>query len=183
MAAARTLIDMATHCGGAASLDGTEHLEVQPGEPGWMPVDESLPRGPNDVGQLQERPAHFTGSVWETLEASMRAARGVSPEGWRWLQEATRTCAGSGWCFSGLHGPAEVEWYVSRCPIRGDGWQSSVFYAACGIGATMPRPGLCRVSKFQWPIMGISATSARHSFEGLSPWKGDKRTLHFPKHH
>jgi hypothetical protein len=60
MAAARTLIDMATQRGGAAAKDGREHLEVQPGEPGGMPVDESLGCGAYDIGQLKEWPVHLT---------------------------------------------------------------------------------------------------------------------------
>jgi hypothetical protein len=55
MAAAQTLIDMASQCGRAAAKDGPEHFEVQPGEPGGMPVDESLSCGAYDIGQLKER--------------------------------------------------------------------------------------------------------------------------------
>src|ERR1700690_2443654 len=58
MAAAGALIQMAAHRGGAASLDGYEHLEVQPGEPGRGPVRESAPGGGDDMGQLQEWPFH-----------------------------------------------------------------------------------------------------------------------------
>ena len=60
MAAAQTLIDMASQCGRAAAKDGPEHFEVQPGEPGGMPVDESLSCGAYDIGQLKERSIHLT---------------------------------------------------------------------------------------------------------------------------
>jgi len=60
MAAPRTLIDMATQRGGAAAKDGREHFQVQPGEPGGMPVDESLSCGAYDIGQLKEWPVHLT---------------------------------------------------------------------------------------------------------------------------
>jgi hypothetical protein len=42
MAAARALVHMPTHCGGAASLDGNKHLQVQPGEPSRGPIQESV---------------------------------------------------------------------------------------------------------------------------------------------
>lgn len=59
-AAARTLIDMATQRGRAAAKDGREHFQVQPGEPGGMPVDESVGCGAYDIGQLEEWPVHLT---------------------------------------------------------------------------------------------------------------------------
>jgi hypothetical protein len=60
MAAAQTLVDMATQRGGAAAKDGREHFQVQPGEPGGMPVDESVGCGAYDIGQFKERPIHLT---------------------------------------------------------------------------------------------------------------------------
>src|SRR5258708_20239152 len=69
MAAVGTLIEMATHGGSAASCDRDEHFNVQPGEPGRMPVDESLSRGPYDIVQLQDWPAHFIRSGSQTLPA------------------------------------------------------------------------------------------------------------------
>ena len=59
-AAARTLIDMATQRGRAAAKDGREHFQVQPGEPGGMPGDESVGCGAYDIGQLEEWPVHLT---------------------------------------------------------------------------------------------------------------------------
>ena len=58
MAAAGALIQMAAHRGGAAPLDGYEHFEVQPREPGRGPVHESAPGGGDDIGQLQQWPFH-----------------------------------------------------------------------------------------------------------------------------
>ena len=49
---------MATHSGGAAPLDGYEHFEVQPGEPGGRAVHESVAGGDYDIGQLQRWPLH-----------------------------------------------------------------------------------------------------------------------------
>src|SRR5258708_40142436 len=64
MAAVGTLIEMATHGGSAASCDRDEHFDVQPGEPGRMPVDEFLSCGPYDIGQLQEWPTHLLLAVF-----------------------------------------------------------------------------------------------------------------------
>lgn len=58
MTAARALIHMATHRGGAAPLDGYQHFEVQPGEPRGRPVHESVAGGGYDIGQLQPWPLH-----------------------------------------------------------------------------------------------------------------------------
>ena len=59
MATAGTLIDMAAERGGAASLDSEHHLDVQPGEPTRMTVNESLPCGAYDIGHLQQWPGHL----------------------------------------------------------------------------------------------------------------------------
>src|SRR5690348_4797758 len=66
MAAARALIQMATHRGGAAPLDGYEHFEVQPGEPRGRPVHESVSGSGYDISQLQEWPLHslLAGTVY-----------------------------------------------------------------------------------------------------------------------
>jgi len=57
---------MATHRGGAAPLNGYEHLEVQPSEPRRRPVHESMAGGGYDIGQLQEWPLHslLAGTVY-----------------------------------------------------------------------------------------------------------------------
>lgn len=74
MAAAGALVHMASHRGGAASLDGNKYLQVQPGEPGGRPVQESVAGGGYDIGQLQQWP-------WHSLLAAFRV-RG-RPEGER----------------------------------------------------------------------------------------------------
>jgi len=75
MAAAGALIQMAAHRGGAAPLDGYEHFEVQPGEPRWGPVRESVTGGGYDIGQLENWPFH-----------SLLAARVFRVRG-RWQRE------------------------------------------------------------------------------------------------
>jgi len=59
MAAAGALVHMPAHCGGAASLDGTKHFQVQPGEPGGGPIQESVACCAYKIGQLQEWPRHL----------------------------------------------------------------------------------------------------------------------------
>ncbi len=66
MSAAGALIHMAAHRGGAATLDGYEHSEMQPGEPRGWPVRQSVAGGGYDIGQLQEWPLHslLTGTAF-----------------------------------------------------------------------------------------------------------------------
>ena len=59
MAAAGALVDMPAHCGGAASLDGNKHLQVQPGEPCGGPIQESVACCAYKISQLQEWPCHL----------------------------------------------------------------------------------------------------------------------------
>jgi hypothetical protein len=66
MAAARTLVDMATQRGGSAAKDGRKHFQVQPREPDGMPVDKSVSCGEYDIGQLKEWPVHLT--VWRRCQ-------------------------------------------------------------------------------------------------------------------
>ena len=66
MAAARTLVDMATQRGGSAAKDGRKHFQVQPREPGGMPIDKSVSCGEYDIGQLKEWPVHLT--VWRRCQ-------------------------------------------------------------------------------------------------------------------
>lgn len=59
MAATGALIQMTSHGGGAASFDGREHLQVQPGEPGGRVIGKVMCGGGYDIGQFQERPVHL----------------------------------------------------------------------------------------------------------------------------
>ena len=59
MSATGALIAMAAQCGGAAAFDGLQHLHVMPGNPAMAVVDEGLSSGTDDIGHLQERPAHL----------------------------------------------------------------------------------------------------------------------------
>lgn len=59
MTTAGALVQMPSHSGGAASLNGDEHSEVEPGKPGRRVIGETVRRGGYDIGQLQERPIHL----------------------------------------------------------------------------------------------------------------------------
>jgi hypothetical protein len=61
MVAAQTLIEMTAQRGRTAAKDGREHFQVQPGEPGGMPVDESLSCGAYDIGQFKGAADPFNG--------------------------------------------------------------------------------------------------------------------------
>jgi hypothetical protein len=59
MSAPGVLIAMAAECGCAAAFDGLQHLQMMPGNPTVAVVDEGLSSGADDIGHLQERPAHL----------------------------------------------------------------------------------------------------------------------------
>ena len=59
MAAAGALVQMATHRGGATTLDGNQYLQVQPVKPGGRPIQKSVSRCSYQIGQLQEWPLHL----------------------------------------------------------------------------------------------------------------------------
>ena len=58
MSAASTAIAMSTQRGGAAAHDGQQHFSVLPVDPLATVFDKGLSRTANDVGHLQQRPAH-----------------------------------------------------------------------------------------------------------------------------
>ena len=58
MPATGALVQMATHRGGAASLDGHKYFQMHPREPARRPVREVVGCGGDDIGQLNEWPLH-----------------------------------------------------------------------------------------------------------------------------
>jgi len=68
MATAGALIEMATQCSGAASLDGPQHLELLPTQMrGLVALDEVIARRPDNIGHLQGGLFHrFFGSERES---------------------------------------------------------------------------------------------------------------------
>jgi len=80
MAAAGALVRMPAHCGGAASLDGNKHLQMQPGEPGRRPIQESAACCAYKIGQLHEWPRHYlrglSSGFW--ADASTSESRGLA---------------------------------------------------------------------------------------------------------
>ena len=142
MAAAGTLVQMTSHGGGAASFDGREHLQVQPGKPNGRVIGEAMRRGGYDIGQLQERPAH--------LLAVFRL---------RWCAEVQRIQRADG----------GFEVALRQMQITAGGFQVSVAQqqlngTQIGAGfeqmrgervAPMPLPGLCRILTWQPLFMGF----------------------------
>jgi hypothetical protein len=59
MTTAKAAIPVAAQSGGAATLDGIEHLPLGPSQPGPAPFDEAFALGANDIGHLEGGPNHF----------------------------------------------------------------------------------------------------------------------------
>jgi hypothetical protein len=58
VAALATAIQVSTEHGGAAVLDGEQHPQVQPRQPGPVVFDETLTMRANDICHLERWPAH-----------------------------------------------------------------------------------------------------------------------------
>jgi hypothetical protein len=65
MTTANAAIPMAAQSGGAATLDGMQHLPLRPGQPGPAPFDEAFALGAKDIGHLEGGPNHFLSSLRE----------------------------------------------------------------------------------------------------------------------
>ena len=65
MAIANTAIPVGAQSGGAATLDGMQHLPLGPGEPGPAALDEALALCAKDIGHLEGGPNHFLCSLRE----------------------------------------------------------------------------------------------------------------------
>jgi hypothetical protein len=59
MSTAHTLIEMTAERGGAAALDGGQHFQVEPVQPGTISFDEVPAGTANDIGHLQRWPVHL----------------------------------------------------------------------------------------------------------------------------
>src|SRR5215471_21214834 len=64
------LIEMPAQGGGATARDGSQHLEVLPGNPFTAAFDESASRGANQIGHLEWR-SRFIYSLRGTLSFSL----------------------------------------------------------------------------------------------------------------
>jgi hypothetical protein len=69
------LIEMPAQGGGATARDGTQHLEVLPGDPFTAAFDKCASRGANQIGHLE---GFIIGSAVPGLSA------GASPEDSQW---------------------------------------------------------------------------------------------------
>ena len=93
IAAVGTAIEMAAQVGRAAPLDGMEHPEMQPGQPGPVLLDEALRELSDDIGHLEGWPGHrgcnlrerFTVSGLDTARVSkgLRTAVKCRCDRWR----------------------------------------------------------------------------------------------------
>src|SRR5664279_4795266 len=59
MSTAGALIDMTAECGGAATGNGQQDLDMGPADPLAVALDESCSCSADQVGHLQKRPAHL----------------------------------------------------------------------------------------------------------------------------
>ena len=59
MATAGTAIQVTTEYCGAAMLDGAQHLQMLPSQPGAVALDEVFAMLSNDIGHLEGGPIHF----------------------------------------------------------------------------------------------------------------------------
>ena len=88
MAASATAIQMPAERCRAAMLDGEEDTEVEPRQPGAIPVDEAVAVRANDVCHLERWPIHFLCSfrdriTWSGLESSMLSSGVPAALMWR----------------------------------------------------------------------------------------------------
>lgn len=61
--AAGALIDMTAQCGGTTPRNGQQHFDVAPTNPRAVSFDEVSSRGTDDIGHLEQWPAHLL-SLW-----------------------------------------------------------------------------------------------------------------------
>ena len=88
MAALATAIPMSAERCRAAVLDGEEHAEMQPRQPGAVLFNEAVAVRANDVGHLEGWPLHFLCSfrdrfTWSGLESSMLSSGVPAALMWR----------------------------------------------------------------------------------------------------
>ena len=70
MTASGTAIEMAAQHGRAAVLDGVEHAQVVPSQPGTVLLDEAVLVFPDDIGHLEGWPLHRFCNLRESLTLS-----------------------------------------------------------------------------------------------------------------
>ena len=100
MAAARTLIQMAAERRRAATLDGAQHPQMQPGQPGPVLLDEAVAVLPNDVGHLEGWPVHRLLQLPGAFHLIGLGDFERDPAGWPAAVRCRRTDAGRWRCAS-----------------------------------------------------------------------------------
>ncbi len=88
MAALATAIQMSAERRRAAVLDGEQDAQMQPRQPGSVPVDEAVAMRANDVCHLERWPGHFLCSfrdrfTWSGLDSSMLSSGVPAALMWR----------------------------------------------------------------------------------------------------
>ena len=64
IAAAGTSIDMASEGRCSTGQNGVEHFQMPPGQPLVAAIEESVSRGADDIGHLQQWPGHLCNAGW-----------------------------------------------------------------------------------------------------------------------
>ena len=82
MAASGTAIQVATECCRAAKLDGVQHAQMEPRQPGPVLCDEAVAVLSDDVGHLERWPVHRFCSFRERLLLSGLETADRRPAGW-----------------------------------------------------------------------------------------------------
>ena len=88
MAALAAAIQMSAERCRAAVLDGKQHAQMQPRQPGSVPFDEAVAVRANDVCHLERWPVHFLCSfrdrfTWSGLDSSMLSSGVPAALMWR----------------------------------------------------------------------------------------------------
>ncbi len=88
MAALTTAIQMSAERSRAAVLDGKQDAEMQPRQPGPVPVNEAVAVRANDVCHLERRLVHFLCNfrdrfTWSGLDSSMLSSGVPAALMWR----------------------------------------------------------------------------------------------------
>src|ERR1035438_4327671 len=97
MAASGTAIQVATECCSAAELDGVQHAQMEPRQPGPVLYDEAVAVLSDDVGHLERWPLHRFCSfrerlLWSGLETVI-VSKGLATAVRCFLRDAdTRWC-------------------------------------------------------------------------------------------
>ena len=141
-----TLIEMTAQCGGAAAVDGQQHLDMLVRGASDGSLEESRPCTADQIGHLQGRPAHLASPGGSSFVLCPSAP--TRPEDWPWRQCALRKVQVNRAVSSKSRWPRASGWCAGPRPLPVDEWRNNGDYSACGIVGTIPSPGLLRGNLF-----------------------------------